>query len=380
MSSPRPTRPLALGTAGVSVAVCVASLFALGCPKTPPAVTTPAKPAAEAAELSGSGATFVEPIMKLWTGEYLKETGDKVRVSYAGVGSGAGIKNLTEKNSDFGCSDAPMNEAQLKLTKAPVVHVPVVVGAVVPMYNLEAVPKDKPLTFTGPVLADIFTGKITKWNDPKLAELNPGIPLPDLGILPVFRSDASGTSFVFSTYLAKLSPEFKTTVGASNDPKWPAGLGVKQKGSDQVAGHVTKNNGAIGYIELTYALDTKAQYGKVRNKAGKDILGTLDSMTAAGAASLGKKATNPPYSLHELTYDLTDADGDSSYPISTLSFAILYADQTAAGVKGRALVQFLKWVTSPDGQAAAKSKNYAPLPEGLQKQIAEALDKVTVEK
>jgi phosphate transport system substrate-binding protein len=219
---------------------------------------------------------------------------------------------------------------------------------------------------------------VTRWNDPKIAALNPGVSLPDLGIQPVYRADPSGTSFIFSDYLAKVSPAFKSTVGASTTPNWPSGVGTAQSKSDGVAGHISRNPGAIGYLELTYALDSqdKLRYGKVRNKAGKDILPDLDSITAAAAASLGTEPTAEPYSLHDLTYNLTDADGEASYPIAGMSFAVLYQKQQ--GAKGKAVVGFLKWCTGPDGQKLAKLRNYAPLPEELQKKVHEALGKVEV--
>jgi phosphate transport system substrate-binding protein len=333
----------------------------------------------ERVRLDGQGATFVEPIMKVWTNEYGEKTNGDVQINYQGTGSGAGIAQMTKKLADFGCSDAPMNKKQLDEALAaggPVVHVPTVIGAVVPVYNLPGI--DQPLTFTGPLLAEIFTGKVQKWNDPKLAALNPGVKLPDLGVQPVYRSDPSGTSFIFSNYLSKVSPEFKASVGSSTTPNWPSGVGTAQNKSDGVAGHITRNPGAIGYLELTYALDSKdkLKYGKVRNKAGKDFLADLDSITAAASASLGAKQTAEPYSLHELTYDLTDADGDASYPIAGTSFAVIYQKQQ--GAKGKAAVAFLKWCTGPDGQKLAKARNYAPLPEELQKKAHEKLDQVEI--
>jgi phosphate transport system substrate-binding protein len=333
---------------------------------------------AEAVELSGRGATFVEPVMKFWTTEFRDQTNGRVTVSYTGSGSGNGVSSMTDRLADFGCSDAPMNRKQLDLAVSrggPVVHVPLVIGAVVPMYNLPGV--EKPIAFSGPVIADVFMGKITRWNDPKLAALNPGVNLPDLGIQPVARSDASGTSFIFSDYLAKVSPEFRASVGASNEPHWPERVGVKQPGNNGVANHVTNNAGAIGYVELTYALDTKAQFGAVVNKAGKPVRADLPSITRAAEATLDVPQTAEPYSLHDLTYSLTDAPGDESYPIAGMSFALLYQKQT--GPKGKGVVAFLKWVVSPEAQKIAEKRNYAPLPEPLQKKILEKLEAVSVE-
>lgn len=338
----------------------------------------------EAAEVNGQGATFVEPIMTFWKEEFRARTGGKVKVNYTGNGSGAGIGAMTKKLAAFGCSDAPMNRKQLaeaKAASADFVHVPLVIGAVVPVYNLPGV--EQPIAFTGPLLADIFTGKVTMWNDPKLVELNPFLKDKAVKIQPVFRSDASGTSFIFSDYLAKVSPEFRKEVGAATLPNWPKGAGIAQEKSSGVAGFVGRTEGAVGYIELTYALDSgdKLKYGSVRNKAGRQIRADLDGITAAAAASLDKKPDAEPYSLHDLTFNLTDADGDASYPIAGMSFAVIYkkldGDQ-AGGAKGKAVVEFLKWATSPEGQELAKKRNFAPLPEALQKKIAEKLAAVEV--
>ncbi len=331
----------------------------------------------ERVRLDGQGATFVEPIMKVWTNEYGDLTDGDIQINYQGTGSGAGVSQMTKGLAAFGCSDAPMNGKQLDEARAaggPVVHVPLVIGAVVPVYNLPGV--EQPVTFTGPLLADLFTGKVKKWNDDKLKALNPGANLPDLDVQPVYRADPSGTSFIFSDYLAKVSPEFRASVGSSTTPNWPSDVGTAQNKSDGVAGHITRNPGAIGYLELTYALDSKdkLKYGKVRNKAGKDVLADLDSITAAAAASLGARQSAEPYSLHELTYNLTDADGAASYPIAGMSFAVLYQKQH--GARGKALVGFLKWCTGPNGQKLARLRNYAPLPEELQKKVGDRLGQV----
>jgi phosphate transport system substrate-binding protein len=352
-------------------------------PPTQPGGDRPVIPV-EAAEVNGKGATFPEPIIKFWTEEFRTRTGDKVKINYSGEGSSAGVTAMTQRLVGFGCSDAPMNAKQLAEAKAAggeVVHVPIVIGAVVPAYNLPGV--DEPLAFTGPVLADIFTGKIRKWNDPRLVEHNAVLKDKDVEIRPVFRSEGSGTSFIFTNYLSKVSPEFKSSVGASTKPNWPAGVGIAQKGNDGIAGFITRTPGTLGYLELTYALDSKDKmsYGTVRNKSGKQVKAEAESITAAASATLGKKQTEEPYSLHELTYDLTDAEGEQSYPISGMSFAMIYktleGDQ-AGGAKGKAVVEFLKWATSPEGQAMAKARNYAPLPTELQKQIADKLATIQV--
>jgi phosphate transport system substrate-binding protein len=290
---------------------------------------------------------------------------------------------MTKKEVAFGCTDAPMNAKQLAEAReqgGEVVHIPLVIGAVVPMYNLPGV--EAPVKFTGPVLAAIFRGKITKWNDPQLKDLNPGVALPDLAIQPVYRAEPSGTSFIFSDYLSKVDPEFKKTVGASTTPKWPEKVGIGQQKSDGVAGHIDRTDGAIGYIELTFALDKKAKFGSVRNKAGKDILADFDSTAAAAEVSLTEKQTEEPYSLHELTYNLTNAGGEKSYPIAGMSFGVIYktlSGEKAGGENGKAVVAFLKWATSPEGQFLAKKRNFAPLPVSLQQKIVARLDGVTVE-
>jgi len=328
------------------------------------------------AEVKGVGATFVQPIMKDWTEKYLKETGDKVKVNYDAKGSGAGITAMTNKESEFGCSDAPMKKSELEAAKekgGEVIHVPVVIGAVVPVYTLKSV--DKPLAFSGPVLADIFSGKITNWNDPKLVELNRDAKLPGLPIKPVYRADKSGTSFIFTWYLGKVSPDFKKAIPSSTEPAWPATVGSKQQGSKGVADEVGRADGSIGYVELTYALDNKLTFGAVTNRANKPVTATLDSITKAAAASLGTKPTAEPYSLHDLTYDLTDAPGDDSYPIAAMSFAVLYKKQPEG--KGKAAIEFLRWAaTSDKGQSMAKVRNFAALPDELRKKVGEALDTV----
>lgn len=371
-------------------ALCAALALAAGCGKPVPPGDAP-KPGAgdaalkalAAAEVNAEGATFVEPIMKVWTNEFLEKTDNKVRINYQGKGSGAGIGQMTKKLAAFGCSDAPMNEKQLdeaKKTGGDVVHVPLVIGAVVPMYNLPGV--EQPIKFTGPLLVEVFTGAVKTWDDPKLKALNPGVALPALAIQPVYRADPSGTSFIFSDYLAKIDPGFKTTVGASTTPKWPETVGIRQQKSDGVAGHVNRTPGAIGYIELTYALDQKAKFGSVRNAAGKDVLADLASITAAAAASLDVKQTDPPYSLHELTVNLTNAPGEASYPIAGMSFAVLYQKpdpgDDAAKARARAVVAFLTWATGAEGQDLAGKRNYAPLPPALREKAAARLATVVV--
>jgi phosphate transport system substrate-binding protein len=313
--------------------------------------------------LNGAGATFIYPMMSRWTHEYDKAKG--VKVNYQSIGSGGGIQQMTAKTVDFGCSDAPMNEEQLKKAAevgGEVVHIPLVMGGVVPAYNLPGV--EQPIKFTGPVLADIFLGKITKWNDKALADLNPDAKLPDLGISLVHRSDGSGTTYIWVDYLSKVSPEWKEKVGVGTSVKWPTGVG--QKGNEGVAGHVGRTEGAIGYIELIYALQNKIKYGSVQNKEGIFVLASLESITAAASAGL----TEIP---DDLRYSLTNAPGKDSYPISGTSWGIIYVNQ--AGAKGQAVVDFLRWCLH-GGQEFTKELHYARIPQGLVERADKKLDQV----
>lgn len=328
-------------------------------------------------KIDAGGATFVEPIMKFWTDQYREKTKDQVKINYQGTGSSDGAKRMTSKEFAFGCSDAPLNARETTAAKdngGAVIHVPLVMGAVVPMYNLDL---PKPVVFSGEVLAEIYLGKITKWNDPKLQKLNEGVALPDLDIQAVYRAEGSGTSYIFTEYLSKVHPEFAATVGASKSPNFK-NVGIGKKGSDGVSGHISQTPGAIGYIELTYALDTKSSFGAVLNSMGKAIIADLNSITKAAEASLDVPQTLEPYSLHELTYNLTNAPGAESYPIAAMSFCVIYQQQPAD--RGAAIVEFLKWATSAEGQDLASKRNYAPLPESLQKKIAEKLATVEMMK
>ncbi len=330
---------------------------------------------APAASLDAGGATFVQLAMNVWTDEFRIRTGEKVKINYQGTGSSDGVKKMSSKELAFGCSDAPMTKKELDTATekyGPVLHIPLVVGAVVPMYNLDV---DKPLVFTGDLLADIYLGKVKKWNDPRLADLNKGVNLPDLAIEPVFRSGGSGTSYIFTDYLSKASGDFKSKVGAVKEFPTTFG-GSGQKGNEGVAEHVKKVKGAIGYVELTFALDTKAKYGSVKNKAGTPVLADLKSITAAATAGM-KQTQAGDYALHELTYNLTDTDGPDAYPIAAVSYCLLYKKQPKD--KGKALVEFLKWATSAEGQELSETRNYARLPADLQKKIADKLATVEFE-
>jgi phosphate transport system substrate-binding protein len=315
-------------------------------------------------ELAAGGSTFIEPLMKEWAGLYDKEKG--VKIDYKGGGSGKGIQQMIEGTYAFGCTDAPMNAEELKSAKekgGDVIHIPLTIGAVVPIYNLKDV-KD-PIKFDGPVLAAIFLGAITKWNDPALVKLNPGVNLPDKTINVVHRADPSGTTFIWTEYLSKASEGKWPKDKVAKQIDWPAGEGAK--GSDQVANQVKATEGAIGYVEVLYALNDKIPFGSVRNQAGKDILASdMNSLTAAAEGAEIKP---------DLTFSLTNAPGDQSYPISSAVWAVFYAKQPAD--KGPLLVNFLKWATH-DGQKHAPNLHYAPLPDKLVKLTDKKLEEVKI--
>jgi phosphate transport system substrate-binding protein len=308
--------------------------------------------AAQAQTLNGSGSTFVSSILAKWAKDYEKEK--SVKVNYASVGSGSGIRQFTEKETDFGCSDAPLTDEQLKKAQeanGEVLHIPLVLGGVVPAYNLDEV--KEPIRFTGPVLADIFLGNIKKWNDPALKEINAGVDLPDKPIAVVFRSDPSGTSAIFTDYLSKVSKDWKEKVGAGTGVKFPVGEG--QKGGEDVAAAIAKTPGAIGYVELLGALKSKLKMGKVKNKEGNFVQGSLEGVTAAAEGAL-KEIPD------DLRFSLTNAPGKDAYPISGATWAIVYVKQ--GGDRGKRLADFLTWATH-DGQESVTDLYYARLPKGL---------------
>jgi len=318
-------------------------------------------------KLSIGGASFVYPMMDKWSFEYEKLKG--VNVNYNSIGSGSGIQQMIEQTLDFGCSDAPMNDKQLAEAKSKngaVVHIPLVMGGVVPMYHLDGV--ESQLQFTGAVLADIFLGKIKKWNDPALKKINPGVDLPDKSIAVCHRSDGSGTTYIWADYLAKVSPtEWKEKVGVSTSLKFPVGIGAK--GSEGVSGFVKQTDGAISYVELIYALKNDIKYGSVQNKEGNFILASLESVTAAAAGAL----TDIP---DDLRYSLTDAPGKDAYPISGTNWAVVYEKQPAA--KKQVIIDFLHWITH-DGQQYCEKLHYAKLPAGLVERLEKKLQRINAE-
>jgi phosphate transport system substrate-binding protein len=305
---------------------------------------------ADATRLNGAGSSFVKPMMDDWARAYRSEKG--IEVNYQSKGSSTGIEQMTEKAIDFGCSDAPMNDHQLQKAESKggrVVHVPLVMGAVVPVYNLEG--QKEPLRFSGPVLADIFRRKITRWDHNAIKKLNPGAMLPARDIKVVHRSDGSGTNYIFTEFLSKVSPEWEKEIKFGTSVNWPEGT-VGEKGNEGVSKAVKDSPGAIGYVELLYALKIKMPFGAVQNREGEFILADLKSVTAAAAGSL---KTIPD----DLRFSLTNAPGKGAYPISGTVWAICYVNQPAD--KAQPLVNFLRWVTD-NGQARAAELHYARLP------------------
>jgi phosphate ABC transporter phosphate-binding protein len=310
--------------------------------------------------LSGAGSSFVKPIMDRWVKEYGTAKGGKV--NYQAQGSTAGIKAMIEKAVDFGATDAYLTEEQLAKARdakggGTVVHIPLVMGGIVPTYNLEGL-KD-PLNFTGEVLAEIYLGKITMWNDAKVQAINPGAALPDKKIAVCYRADGSGSTNIFTEYLSKVSPDFKKDVGSGTKVKWPVGGG--ENGTSGVAGFVSKTPNSIGYVELTYAILNKIPYGKVKNKAGKFVEASLESVREAAAETFKEK--EPP---EDLRFSITDAPGEKSYPLAGTTWAVCYASQPAG--TAASLVGFFSWVIH-DGQKYASGLHYAPLPDELVKKI-----------
>jgi phosphate transport system substrate-binding protein len=323
-----------------------------------------AMPAPCAAQsLNGSGSTFVGPLMSRWARDY--EKAKKVKINYSPVGSGSGIRQFGGKETDFGCTDLPLTAEHLQKLQGAgeeVVHIPLVLGGVVPAYNLPAV--KEPLRFTGPVLADIFLGAIKSWDDPAIKEINAGVDLPTLPITVCYRSDASGTSAIFTDYLAKVSKDWQEKVGTGTSVKWPTGSG--RRGNEELAAAVKETPGAIGYIELIYALQQKLPLARVKNKDGNFVGASLEGVTAAMSGVL-KDIPN------DLRFSLTNATGKDAYPISGATWAIVYRKQT--GDRGKRIKDFLTWVTH-DGQESVTDLYYARLPKQLVDKVEEKLAEI----
>jgi phosphate transport system substrate-binding protein len=299
--------------------------------------------------INGAGATFPYPIYSKWIDLYAKAN-PGIHINYQSIGSGGGIRMLTQRTVDIGASDAPMTDEQLKQASGKILHFPSVMGAVVIAYNLAEV--KNPLRLTGPVVADIFMGKISKWNDPALAELNPGVALPDDDITVCHRSDGSGTTYIFADYLSKVSPEWASGMGKSTSLKWKVGLGGK--GNEGVTALLQQTPGSIGYVELIYALNNHLPFADLQNHDGKFVTANLMGVTAAASA-----ASMPA----DFRVSITDAPGADSYPISSFTWLLVYQQQTDKA-KGEQIVKFLKWALH-DGQSYVNDLKYAPLPSGV---------------
>ena len=311
--------------------------------------------------LNGAGATFPYPIYSKWFSEYHK-LHSEVEINYQSIGSGCGIRQVTAATVDFGASDMPMTDKQLQEAKAKILNLPTVLGAVVPAYNIPGVTGE--VKFTPEALVGIFLGKITKWNDKAIASANPEIKLPDADIIVVHRSDGSGTSFIWTDYISKVSAEWKSQVGSDTSVKWPVGMGGK--GNEGVAGFVRQLQGSIGYVELIYAIQNKIPYGSVRNAAGTFIKASLESVTAAAASAAKMPA--------DFRVSITNSPGKDAYPISSFTWLLIPA-QSKDAAKGKILADFLNWMVT-DGQKMTSALAYAPLPENVAAKEKDAIKQV----
>ncbi len=327
----------------------------------------PVRPPSEAsssgtAQINGAGATFPYPIYSKWFSEY-NSLHPSVQINYQSIGSGGGIRQLVERTVFFGASDQPMSDEMLAKAPGAILHFPTVLGAVVPIYNVDGL--NAQIKFTGPILADIYLGRITKWNDPALASINTGVALPSSDITVVHRSDGSGTTFVWADYLSKISAEWKQKVGANSSLNWPVGVGGK--GNEGVAGLVSQSPGSLGYVELVYALQNKISYGAVRNQAGEFINPDVKSVTAAAAGAM-------PSMPKDFRVSITNSPGQAAYPISSFTWILLYENPEDKN-HARVMNDFMKWALS-NGQPMAEALGYARLPDALIAMELEQLNRV----
>jgi phosphate transport system substrate-binding protein len=326
------------------------------------ATTNGASSSGNSIQIQGAGATFPNPIYSKWFSDYNK-LHPNVMINYQSIGSGGGIKQLSAETVFFGASDGPMSDDQLKAAGRPILHFPTVLGGVVPIYSVPGVTQQ--IKFSGDVLAGIYLGKITKWNDPAIAKINAGVSLPATDIGVVHRAEASGTTYIFLDYLAKVSPELKQKIGVNTAVSWPVGVGAK--GNEGVSGLVKQTPGAIGYVELIYALQNKIPYGSVQNKAGDFVVATLDSVTTAANAAA---ATMPD----DFRVSITNSDAKGAYPLSSFTWLLLDQNPTDK-VRGRIMSEFVQWAIT-EGQKAAPGLGYAPLPQSVVEKEQAALKKI----
>ena len=317
-------------------------------------------PALAQTTLNGAGATFPYPMYSKWFSQYHKDH-PEVEINYQSIGSGGGIRQVLAGTVDFGASDGPMTDEQLAQSKTKILHVPTVLGADVPAYNLNV---NGELKFTPEALAGIFLGKITTWNDPALAKANPDLKLPGDPIIVVHRSDGSGTTFIWTDYLSKVSPDWKSQVGTGTSVKWPVGLGGK--GNEGVAGMLRQMPGAIGYVELVYAVQNRIPYGQVKNSAGNFVKASVETVTAAAASMKDMPA--------DFRVSIVNAPGKNAYPISSFTWLLIPA-QSKDAAKGRILADFLNWMVS-DGQRMTTELTYAPLPEDVAAKVKAEIKQV----
>ena len=317
-------------------------------------------------DLTGAGATFPYPLYSKWFSMYAQQKG--VKINYQSIGSGGGIRQLSEGTVDFGATDSPMSDEELGKAKfGPILHIPTVLGAVVITYNVPGL--SAPINLTAKAISDIFSGKITKWNDTRITSMNSGVTLPATDILVVHRSDGSGTTYIFTDYLTKAVPAWASTVGKGKEVKWPVGLGAK--GNEGVAGQVKQTPGAVGYVELAYAKQNKLATAAIQNKSGKTIVASVAAVTAAAANVSRSLPANTDYRI-----SIVDAPGADSYPISSFTWIIVYQHQTDAA-KGKKLVDFLNWALT-DGEAEAGPLDYAPLPSDMAATVRKKLTTIDV--
>jgi len=320
-----------------------------------------ALPALGQTTLNGAGATFPNPMYQKWFSEYHKAHPD-IQFNYQSIGSGGGIRQVLAQTVDFGASDGPMTDEQLAQAKTKILHIPTVMGAVVPAYNVPGVSSE--LKFTPEALSGIFLGKITTWNDPAIAKANPGVNLPNQTIIVIHRSDGSGTTYIFTDYLSKVSSDWQNGPGKGTSVKWPVGLGGK--GNEGVAGMIRQMQGGIGYIELIYAVQNKIDYGSVKNAAGTFVKASLDSVTAAAASAKSMPA--------DFRVSITNAPGKDAYPISSFTW-LLIPEKSKEANKGKILADFLTWMVD-DGQKMTAELSYAPLPENVAVKVKGAIKQV----
>jgi phosphate transport system substrate-binding protein len=357
------TKPLwSLAAAGLFASVACAGGDTKNTSDSSAGASTPS--ASSGVALTGAGATFPYPIYNKWFSDYAAKTG--VKINYQSIGSGGGIRQIQEGTVDFGASDAPMSDEEIKNAKGgPILHFPTVVGADVITYNVPEV--TQPLQLTGEVIADIFLGKITKWNDSRIAGLNPSAKLPAGDIVVVHRSDGSGTTYVFTDYLTSVSPAWAAGPGKGKDVKWPVGLGGK--GNEGVAGQVKQTPGTIAYVELAYAKQNNLPVALVKNAAGAFVAPTIESLTAAAAGAVAKLPPGTDYRI-----SIVNSPDSAAYPIASLTWLLIYERQPDA-TKGQQLIDFMKWALT-EGEASAAALDYAALPPAIVPPLIERLSTI----